>query len=118
MSFLETIYTFRYFRWYTFNTRPNNKILFLSKLKSFSDEKFNVAKMMISLFDKVEKPCEKRRKCLVANIFPCSIMFSKAVCFRVVKTRDFVVKFLLHSPELFRSHERILNTFCTKEKMP
>ena len=35
-------------------TVPNNKILAWSKLKAFADEKFIVAKMMISVFDRVE----------------------------------------------------------------
>ena len=33
---------------------PNNKIWSLTKLKAFTDDKLNVAKMMISLFDRVE----------------------------------------------------------------
>ena len=33
---------------------PNNKILALSNLKAFADSMSNVAKMMISVFDRVE----------------------------------------------------------------
>ena len=42
-----------------FNTLPNNKILDVTKLKTFSDDKLNVAKMTISLFDRVENTVEK-----------------------------------------------------------
>ena len=42
-----------------FNSLPNNKILDLSKLKAFADDKATVAKMMISLFDRVENIVEK-----------------------------------------------------------
>jgi hypothetical protein len=41
------------------NSLPNDKILGLTKLKAFADDKFNVAKMMISLFDRVENLVEK-----------------------------------------------------------
>ena len=37
-----------------FNSLPNNKILFATKLKAFADDKLNVAKMLFSLFDRVE----------------------------------------------------------------
>ena len=37
-----------------FNTLPNNKILDATKLQAFADDKFNVAKLMISLFDRIE----------------------------------------------------------------
>ena len=36
------------------NPLPNAKILAFTKLKAFADDKFNGAKMMISLFDNVE----------------------------------------------------------------
>ena len=36
------------------NSLPNDKILDLSKFKALADDKFNVANMMISLFDSVE----------------------------------------------------------------
>ena len=37
------------------NSLPNDKILDLSKLKAFADINFNVTKMMISVFERVEK---------------------------------------------------------------
>ena len=36
------------------NPLPNDKILGMTKLKAFADDKLNVAKMMISLLDRVE----------------------------------------------------------------
>ena len=37
------------------NPLPDDKILDWSKLKAFADDNLNVAKMMISLYDRVEK---------------------------------------------------------------
>ena len=37
-----------------FNSLPNNKILNQCKLKAFTDDKLNVTKMKISVFDRVE----------------------------------------------------------------
>ena len=37
-----------------FISLPNNKILDLTKLKAFADDKMNVAQVMISVFDRVE----------------------------------------------------------------
>ena len=54
-----------------FNPLPNDKILDLTKLKAFADDKSNVAKMMISLIDRVEKLWEKE-KILVTSIFSFS----------------------------------------------
>ena len=36
------------------NSLPNDKILALTKLKAFADNKFDVAKFMISVFDRLE----------------------------------------------------------------
>ena len=45
--------------WYMVNPLQNDKILALTKFKAFSRDKFNVAKMMISVFDRVENTIEK-----------------------------------------------------------
>ena len=42
-----------------FNSLPNDKILDWSKLKAFADDKFDVVKMMISIFDGLENSVEK-----------------------------------------------------------
>ena len=45
--------------WYRVNSLPNDKILGLTKLKSFPDNKLNVARKMISLLDRVGNTVEK-----------------------------------------------------------
>ena len=45
---------------------PNDKILAVTKLKALADDKLDVAKMTISLFDRVENTWEKE-KMLVGN---------------------------------------------------
>ena len=49
---------------------PKDKIWALTKLKEFVDDKFNVAKMQISLFDRVENVVEKEK--MVTSIFSFS----------------------------------------------
>ena len=41
------------------NTLPNDKILAVTKLKAFAVEKLNIAKMTISLLDRVENTVGK-----------------------------------------------------------
>ena len=41
------------------NTDTNDKILDMTKLKTFADDKSNAAKMMTSLFERVEISVEK-----------------------------------------------------------
>ena len=41
------------------NSFPNDKILDLTKLKAFADDKLKIAKMRISLFDRVENTVGK-----------------------------------------------------------
>ena len=43
----------------TENPLPNDKILDVTKLKAFAEEKLNIAKMTISLFDKVKNTVGK-----------------------------------------------------------
>ena len=67
-------------------TLPNNKILASTKLKAFVDDKYIVAKMIISVFDRVDIIVGKRE-----NIFPT--MLSKVFSGGgVVKSCDCVVK--------------------------
>ena len=72
------------------NSIPKDKAL--SKLKAFADDKFNIAKMMISLFDRVENIVGKRRKCWLPAFSPFPAMFSKGLFLRVVKSPNCVVK--------------------------
>ena len=64
-----------------FDSLPNDKILALTKLKAFADDKFNVAKIMISFLDRVEKQCGKRRKCWF-SAFSLSQYFLKSSLFQ------------------------------------
>ena len=67
---------------------PNHKIFEITKLKALADDKSNVAKMTISLFDRVENTVGKGE-----NAFsPFPTLFSKAFFFGVVKSQDCVVK--------------------------
>ena len=43
----------------TFISLPNNKILDVTKLKAFADDKFIIARMMISLLDRIENTVGK-----------------------------------------------------------
>ena len=55
-----------------FNPFPQDKILDQNKLKAFADNKLNVTKMIISVFDKSRKHGGKRRNCLYKQflLFP------------------------------------------------
>ena len=63
--------------WELVNSLPNDKILDVTKLKTFADDKINAAQMMISTFDRVKKHCGKRRKCWLLAFSSFPIMFSK-----------------------------------------
>ena len=47
----------------SFNPLPDDKILDATKVKAYADNNSDVAKIMISLFNKEKKNCGKRRKC-------------------------------------------------------
>ena len=74
------------------NPLPNDKTLDVSKLIAFADDKINIAEMMISIFDRVEKHCEKIRKCWLSAFSSFSSMFSKGFFLGFVKSRDCVLK--------------------------
>ena len=66
------------------NSLSNDKNLDVTKLKAFADEKLDVAKMMISLFDRVEH-CGKRRKCWLPAFSPfptvlCKVSYLRSLC--------------------------------------
>ena len=63
----------------------NDKNLASTKLKAFADDKFIVAIMMISVFDRVENIVEKTRKCWIPAFSPFPTMFSKGFLYRVTK---------------------------------
>ena len=55
----------------------NNKILDWSKFKAFADDKLNVARIMISVSDRVENIVGKVRKCWLPAFSPFPTMFFK-----------------------------------------
>ena len=58
------------------NLLPNDKILGVTKLKAFADAKLNVARMMISLLERVENT-RKKRKCWLPAFSPFRTVFLK-----------------------------------------
>ena len=65
-----------------FNPFPHDKILDQTKLKAFADNKLNVTKMIISVFDRVENIVENGEIACTSNFsfFPH--------CFRKASFRD------------------------------
>ena len=70
----------------------NNKILDWSKLKALADDKINVSEKLKFCVGKGRKHCGKRRKCWLPAFSPFPTMFLKSFFFKVVKSRDLVVK--------------------------
>ena len=75
---------------------PQNKILDWTKSKKFADDKLNVAKMMISLFDRMENTVGKGENAgywlpAFSPFFPHPL-FSKGFLFKFIKSWDCVVK--------------------------
>ena len=66
------------------NSLPNDKILNVTKLKTLVDDKFKVAKLKISLFDR-EENTGKRRKCWLPAFSPIPTVFSKDFFFETVE---------------------------------
>ena len=64
----------------------------VTKLKALADDKLKVAKMRISLFDRVENTVGKGEKCWLPAFSPFPTVFSKAFFCKFVKSRDYVVK--------------------------
>ena len=75
------------------NSLPNDKILDLSKLKAFAEDKINVYNSKTGIpFGMVRKHCGKRRKCWLPAFSPFPTLFSKGFFFRVIKSGDCVIK--------------------------
>ena len=77
---------------FLFNPLPNNKVLDVTKLKAFADDKFIVTKMIISLFHRVENPVEKGENADYSAFSPFPTVFSKKFVFKFIKSWDCVVK--------------------------
>ena len=74
------------------NSLPNDSFLDQSILKALADDKVNLAEKIEICFGKERKHIPKRRKCWSPVFTPFSTMFSKGLFFKVVKSRDCVVK--------------------------
>ena len=72
------------------NSLPNDKILDMTKLKAFADDKLKVAKMRASLFDRAENTAGKGENAGNQHYqhFLLFSLFSKAFFYRVVKSQD------------------------------
>ena len=66
-----------------FNSFPHNKIFDQTKLKAFADNKLNVTKMIISVFDRVETLWGKEKLLVQAISFPT--IFLKGFFSRPIK---------------------------------
>ena len=51
-----------------FNPFPHDKILYQTKLKAFADDKLNITRMIISVFDRVENIVEKGEIACTSNL--------------------------------------------------
>ena len=60
------------------NKFPHEKKMDQTRLKASADDKLNVTKMMISVFDRVKKHCGKRRNCLYKQFLLFPQFFQKA----------------------------------------
>ena len=72
------------------NPLPNNKILEVTKLKAFADEKLNFAKMMIALFDKIENTMRKGENAGDQHFLLFPRCFSQLSSLDSLKSRDCV----------------------------
>ena len=68
-----------------FNSFPRDKILYRTKLKAFAEDKLNVTKVIISVFDRVENIVGKGEIACTSN-FPFSYNVFKRLLPRPVKT--------------------------------
>ena len=75
-----------------FNPLPKDKFLDMNKLKAFADDKLDVAKLTISLCDRVENPVGKEENAGYQHFSSFPTVFFKAFFFRVFKSRDCLVK--------------------------
>ena len=88
------------------NPLPNGKILDVTKLKAFADDKLNFAEVTVSVFDRVEKTVGKGENAGYQHFlhFQC---FSKPSSLTLSQT----------SPGFYMSAVRLLKTLWEKEKL-
>ena len=75
-----------------FHPLPSDKFWAPTKLKAFADNKYNYAKMLISLFNRVENIVGKGENAGYQHFLLFPQCFLRGLFLRVVKSRDCVVK--------------------------
>ena len=78
--------------WICLNSLLNDKNLDAFELKAFAEDKINVTVKLKFGLRRVENIVGKVEKCWLPAFSPFPTMFSKDLCFRVVKSQDCVVK--------------------------
>ena len=73
----------------------------MTKSRAFADDKLNVTKMTISLYNRIENTEGKRRKCCLPAFSPFPTVFSKVIFFRVLKKMGLCGKELTYDHILF-----------------
>ena len=61
------------------NSSQNDKIFDVTKLKALADDTINVARMLISVFDRTENIVGKGENVVYQHSFPFPTMFSKGL---------------------------------------
>ena len=74
------------------NPLQNDEILDVTKLKALADDKLNIGKMTISLFDRIQNTEGKGENAVYHHFLLFPQCFLKPFFFRVDKSRDFWVK--------------------------
>ena len=64
------------------------------QIESIADDKLNVNDKLDFVLGRVGNVVGKRRKCWLPTFSPFPTIFSKALCFRVIKSQDCVVKII------------------------
>ena len=94
------------------------KILVVTELKAFADEKSNVAKMTISLFDRVENTGKKGENAGYQHFLLFPQCLSRAIFIRVVKSWDCVVNAFPNKPWFLHvCSTSLLKTLSEKEQL-
>ena len=75
-----------------YNSLPNDKILDRSKLKAFADDKINVTEKLKFVLGRIENILGKGENAGYQHFLLFPKCFQKPPFFRVVKSRDCVVK--------------------------
>ena len=75
-----------------FKSLPNKEVLDMSKMNTLADNKFNGAKMMISVFDRVENMVGKGENADYQHFLLFPQCFPKPSFLRFIKSLDCVIK--------------------------